>query len=182
MEIIRGILPIKYPGIRLISSKLSVKDCNQIVEKMISKIRSWASKKLSYGGMLQLMKTVLLSIRNHQCRIFILPKRTTRKFENVIARFLWAGVNQNTHKAKVAWNEVRKPTSDGGLGVKNLYIWNKALVIKHIWNICGKKELLWIIWVRSVMLLRKSLWAIPIPLDCSWCWGSCFNKEILLDH
>nr|GEW55871.1 hypothetical protein [Tanacetum cinerariifolium] len=46
-------------------------------------------------------------------------------------------------KAKIAWKQVCKPKEYGGLGLKNLKVWNEALLTKHLWNIAAKKDTLW---------------------------------------
>nr|GEW18849.1 RNA-directed DNA polymerase, eukaryota, reverse transcriptase zinc-binding domain protein [Tanacetum cinerariifolium] len=43
-------------------------------------------------------------------------------------------------KEKVAWNQVCKPKDEGGLGIKNLSIWNEILMAKHLWNIATMKN------------------------------------------
>ena len=71
MQMPRRMLPVKYLGLPLISSRLSYKDCHPIFIKMEQKIKSWANKKLSYGGRLQLIQSVLTRIYLHWCSVFI---------------------------------------------------------------------------------------------------------------
>ncbi|XP_074288629.1 uncharacterized protein LOC141613783 [Silene latifolia] len=52
-----GSLPFKYLGIPIASKKLSVLECNCLVERVVSRIRSIGSRKLSYAGRLVLIKT-----------------------------------------------------------------------------------------------------------------------------
>ena len=61
-------------------------------------------------------------------------------------------------KAKVAWKVICRPKSNGGLGLKDLLVWNKALLVKHVWNIASKKDTLWIKWVCTVKLKGLSFW------------------------
>ncbi|XP_031377829.1 uncharacterized protein LOC116193097 isoform X2 [Punica granatum] len=46
----RGTFPVKYLGVPLISGRLSDKDCRPFMEKIASRIESWATQKLSYAG------------------------------------------------------------------------------------------------------------------------------------
>ncbi|GJV29081.1 hypothetical protein Tco_1385529 [Tanacetum coccineum] len=48
--------------------------------------------------------------------------------------------------AKVAWKIVCKPKAHGSLGLKDLSVWNKALLVNHISNIAIKKDTLWVKW------------------------------------
>lgn len=41
-----------------------------------------------------------------------------------------------------------RPIECGGLGLRDLHYWNKALLCKILWNIQTKKDTLWIKWVN----------------------------------
>ncbi|GKB79502.1 RNA-directed DNA polymerase, eukaryota, reverse transcriptase zinc-binding domain protein [Tanacetum coccineum] len=63
-----------------------------------------------------------------------------------------------------------KPKDQGGLGLRNLQIWNQALLAKHIWNIAMKKDILWVKLVHSVKLKGKSIWEVFVDQKDSWGW------------
>ncbi|GJU57113.1 RNA-directed DNA polymerase, eukaryota, reverse transcriptase zinc-binding domain protein [Tanacetum coccineum] len=65
-------------------------------------------------------------------------------------------------RAKVAWKTMCQPKHQGGLGLKELGVWNETLLTKHLWNIATKKEILWVKWVNIVKLRGKSVWEIDI--------------------
>lgn len=48
----------------------------------------------------------------------------------------------------IAWNKVCSPVEYGGLGIRDLRAWNKALLSKTLWNIHVKKDSLWVKWVH----------------------------------
>lgn len=54
-----GKLPIKYLGLTLIASKLSINYCGPIIERIQKKINSWSAKLLSYAGRLVLINNVI---------------------------------------------------------------------------------------------------------------------------
>ena len=58
-------LPVKYLGMPLISKRYTAADCEFLVDKMTSRIRSWFAKNLSYRARLQLVNSVLMSISNY---------------------------------------------------------------------------------------------------------------------
>ncbi|GJT31734.1 RNA-directed DNA polymerase, eukaryota, reverse transcriptase zinc-binding domain protein [Tanacetum coccineum] len=43
-----------------------------------------------------------------------------------------------------------KPKDQGGLGFKSLELWNKTLLVKHLWNVASRKESLWVKWINVV--------------------------------
>lgn len=76
----RGSLTVKCLGLPLISTKLTFKDCQPIFTKIQQKIQGWVVKKLTYGGRLQLIKSVLNGIYLHWISIFVIPYNSLRKF------------------------------------------------------------------------------------------------------
>jgi hypothetical protein len=59
----KGHLPVRYLGVPLISSRLSVSDCSILLDKIVGRINSWTSKNLSFAGRLQLLKSVMYSLQ-----------------------------------------------------------------------------------------------------------------------
>lgn len=45
-----GKLPFKYLGVPLSSRKLTIYQCEPLVDRTVSKIRYWTAKLLSYAG------------------------------------------------------------------------------------------------------------------------------------
>ena len=101
MKMSRGVLPVKCLDLPLISSKLSYKDCQPIFNKLEQKIKGRANKKLSYGGRLQLIQTVLSKIYLHWYSVFILPKTLVKKVNSLLASFLRPGETKQMYGAKV---------------------------------------------------------------------------------
>ena len=166
-----GTLPLKYLGVPIITTKLKKEDCNDLVQKISSRILSWTSKFLSYAGRIQLIKFVLAGIQNYWAGMFILPKGVLTQVERLMRRFLWSGGIDKSHSTKVSWEIVCKPKEEGGLGFKNLDQLNKVLNLKHIWNITSHThDSLWVKWVNAYMLKSRSFWVVKAPTQCSWYW------------
>ena len=58
----RGLLPFKYLGANISPKRLSVKDCNGLVDKIISRIKGLGFRKLSYAGRIVLIRSVLSTL------------------------------------------------------------------------------------------------------------------------
>ncbi|GKB00478.1 protein LAZ1 [Tanacetum coccineum] len=88
MPFAEGVLPVKYLGVPLISSRLLYRDCKILVEKLESK-----------------------------ASVFILPSRIVHDLEQLMRGFLWCQGEMNKGKAKVDWDSVYMPKQEGGLDV-----------------------------------------------------------------
>ncbi|GJW18276.1 hypothetical protein Tco_0025712 [Tanacetum coccineum] len=84
--------------------------------------------------------------------------------------FLWNQKYMKNGKAKVSWKLVCSPKSQGGLGLKNLSLWNEVLMSKHIWNIAANKESLWVRWINVIRLKGQSIWNVGVDANASAGW------------
>ncbi|GJY07929.1 putative RNA-directed DNA polymerase, eukaryota, reverse transcriptase zinc-binding domain protein [Tanacetum coccineum] len=87
------------------------------------------------------------------------------ELERIMRGFLWCEMRKG--KAKVAWEAVCLPKIEGGLGIRRLEEFNKALITLHIWSILTNKETLWI---HSYKISVRSFWDIPYRGNLSWGW------------
>ena len=123
-------LPFKYLGVPLSTKKLSIIQWYPLIDKIMTRIKSWTAKKLSYAGRAQLIKTVLFGVQSYWAQLFIIPAKIIKVIEGICRSYLWSGVGEVTKKALIAWEKVCCPKSEGGIGLINLKIWNRAAIAK----------------------------------------------------
>ena len=163
-----GSLPIRYLRIPIISSKLNFHDCSPLVEKVSSRLSSWLNQCLSFAGRLQLIISVFTSIQVFWASHLCLPKKILKSIEQKFRSFLWNGVEVNNKGSKIAWSDICIPKKEGGLGIKDLSLWNKALMIIHIWILVYGTNNLWTSWIKAYHLKGTNLWEVKAPHTCSW--------------
>ncbi|GJZ97564.1 aspartic peptidase, partial [Tanacetum coccineum] len=79
-------------------------------------------------------------------------------------------------KATIAWDDICLPKSEGGLGFRNLKVFNFALMTTHIWNIISSKESLWVRWIHTNKLQGRTIWDVPVKDEMNlvsnrtWSW------------
>ncbi|XP_048496469.1 uncharacterized protein LOC125495712 [Beta vulgaris subsp. vulgaris] len=113
-------LPFKYLGVPICSKKISVSECNGIIEKMSSRIKVWSSRKLSYTARLNLINYVLISIHQHWAQIFIIPRYVLKEIEKLCRAFLWTGSCYSARPGNISWEKFCSPKQAGGLGIRSL--------------------------------------------------------------
>ncbi|KAL2894836.1 LINE-1 retrotransposable element ORF2 protein [Bienertia sinuspersici] len=177
-----GRLPFTYLGIPMRPKQIHPSDCEKLTDKMCARIKMWSSRNLSYAGRLQLVNSVLMTISSYWCQIFVLPRKVIQGIIGVCRAFLWHGTYASHKMSLVAWDEVCKPKQEGGLGIRNIHIWNLAAVGKHVWAIANKEDNLWVRWVHTIYI-RDQSWAGYRPTQiCSWIWKLfCKIKDDLLE-
>ena len=136
-------LPITYLGLPLGANFNSKTIWNTMIEKMEKKLGGWKQLYLSKGGKLTLLRSTLSNIPTYFLSLFHLPARVATQLEKIQQDFLWSGLGK-THKMHlVNWTQICKPIQGGGLGVKNLCRFNKALRRKWLWRYGMEREAYW---------------------------------------
>ncbi|KAL0292602.1 UNVERIFIED_CONTAM: hypothetical protein Sangu_3252600, partial [Sesamum angustifolium] len=147
-----GSLPVKYLGIPLTSSRLTIADCRPLIDKVDARLAGWNNQILSYAGRLQLIKSVLTTLHTYWASAFILPKGVLKTLEKKMRQFLWQG-SAGSRNAKVAWAWITKPKEEGGLGIRSLTTTNQALMLKQLWRILQNDGTsIWVDWIQRYRL------------------------------
>ncbi|KAL2901703.1 hypothetical protein RDABS01_026785 [Bienertia sinuspersici] len=178
----RGSLPFKHLGIPIRSKRISIGQCETLIEKMTARIRIWSSKNMSYAARVQLINAVLLSIHQYWAQVFILPKAALAKIEGICRSFLWSSKWFSHSPGNIRWDKVCNSKSTGGLGIKDIHIWNTASLGRYVSALATKQDNLWVKWVHAIYL-KDSSWADYCPKpDVSWYWKKIWEcKQKLND-
>ncbi|XP_074298421.1 uncharacterized protein LOC141629297 [Silene latifolia] len=107
--------PFVYLGVYVTPKRLSIMDCNCLIENVVAKIRALGSRKLSYAGRVVLIQSVLSTLHCYWARIFILPKTVIDAIEKICRQYLWYGKDPKENPALVAWEKICRPKKQGGL-------------------------------------------------------------------
>ncbi|KAL0381932.1 UNVERIFIED_CONTAM: putative mitochondrial protein [Sesamum latifolium] len=86
-----GYLPLRYLGLPLLASRLTIADCQPILRKIDDRIKGWEGIMLSFAGRVQLIKSVLTALQIYWAMAFILPKHVIKEIEKRLRNFLWKG-------------------------------------------------------------------------------------------
>ncbi|GJT03134.1 putative reverse transcriptase domain, reverse transcriptase zinc-binding domain protein [Tanacetum coccineum] len=170
MPFTEGDLPVKYLGVSLISTRLHIRVCKILVERVTNRIGDWKNKSLSFAGRLQLCRSVLSSMQVFWASVLVIPKRIILDIQHQIRGFLWCNGELKRGKPKVAWDILCLSKCEGGLGIRSLESFNIALMTTHIWNIVTNKESLWVRWIHNYKLRGHTIWDVPVKADMSWGW------------
>lgn len=100
---------------------------------------------LSYGGRLQLVNSVMSSLPTFHMSTFLLPQGVITQLDKYRRHCLWRGqALTRKNPPLAAWEIVCRPKDEGGLGVINLELQNKALLIENMHRFFNKANLPWV--------------------------------------
>lgn len=163
-------LPFSYLGVKISAKKLNKDECQFLIDKIVSKLKSWGIRTLSYAGRAQLVNSVLLNLHSYWASIFVLPKKVVDGVISACRNFLWDGKAFSCKTPLIAWDLICRDKKEGGLGFKESHTWNYALLGKYIWSVAMKADNLWVKWVNHVYL-KGTDWRHYVPnSNVSWYW------------
>ncbi|WMV31905.1 hypothetical protein MTR67_025290 [Solanum verrucosum] len=138
-----GSFPTAYLGMPLGAMNRSSQVWNVIVEKFERRLASWQQQYLSLGGRLTLINSVLDSIPTYFMSLLLMPAKVKQRLDKIRRDFLWEGNNKDHKIHLVKWAKVTLPKQYGGLGIKDLALHNKCLLLKWHWRYNQEAAGLW---------------------------------------
>ena len=130
-----GSFPFRYLGIPVAASRLTIVQYSPLISKISDHISAWAGATLSYAGRCELIKSVLQGVECFWLSILPIPIGVRDKVISLCRNFLWGGKATCSKHPLVAWSDICRPKSEGGLGFIDLKAWNAALLSKSLWNL-----------------------------------------------
>ncbi|KAL6655429.1 hypothetical protein ACP70R_006255 [Stipagrostis hirtigluma subsp. patula] len=139
-----GSLPFTYLGLPLGLEKPSVAECYPLVQRVERRMIA-CSQFLTQARRLQMVNSVLSSLPTfYMCSISI-PVTVLDQIDKYRRHCLWRGSDPASKKPPlVSWDMVCKPKKHGGLGVIDLRVQNKALLMKNLHKFYNKSDLPWV--------------------------------------
>ena len=125
-------LPTTYLVLSLGAPYKSTKVWDTMEERFRKRLSIWKRQCLSKGGSLTLLKSTLSSLSTYFISLFVIPKRVCTRLEKIQRDFLWGGGALENKPHLVSWKVICAAKNDGGLGIRNLAIFNKALLRKWL--------------------------------------------------
>ena len=110
---------------------------------MERKLFGWKRIYLSKGGRLMLLKSTLSSLPTYYLSLFTIPKSVAARLESIQRNFLWGSFEGSFKYPLVAWENVCLLIEMGGLGIRSVVSFNRALLGKWLWRYGHEVSHLW---------------------------------------
>ncbi|XP_074315230.1 uncharacterized protein LOC141651414 [Silene latifolia] len=156
--------PFKYLGIPLHSSRLTRDLLQPLLARIRTKMGHWESLHLTYAGKVTLINSVIFGIEAFWCASLLLPKGIIKELESKCRKFLW-GTTGNRRFIFFSWEKVCRARKHGGLGIREVLSWNKALLLHMFWKLCHKPTSIWMQWSHHYIFKKFSCWELSSE-DC----------------
>jgi hypothetical protein len=162
----------KYLGLPVYIGKSKVKAFQYLKEKVWKILQGWKQKLLSKAGKEILIKAVAQAIPVYAMACFDLTKSLCDEISSMIGRYWWSNMDKENKIHWVSWENMTKPKKDGGLGFRDLYYFNLAMLAKQAWRILKNPTSLCAQVLAAKYFPDRELLNAEAKSGISYCWRS----------
>ncbi|XP_024199819.1 uncharacterized protein LOC112203021 [Rosa chinensis] len=106
-----------------------------IKERLTKKLVSWKAKILSAAGKEILIKAVAQTMPLYAMNCYLLPKGLCDEIHQLCTSFFWGDIDDKKKIHWRSWEKLCLTKAEGGMGFKNIYAYNLAMLGKQGWRL-----------------------------------------------
>jgi hypothetical protein len=139
-------------------------------DRVWKRIQGWIELLLSAGGKNILIKSVVQAIPTYSMPCFKLPRGLCLYINSMIRNFWWGSKNGKRKTHWVSWEVMCSPKMDGGLGFRDLELFNLALLARQAWRLLQNPESLSAQILKAVYFPNSNLLEATLGSHPSQVW------------
>uniref|UniRef100_A0A2N9J884 Reverse transcriptase domain-containing protein n=1 Tax=Fagus sylvatica TaxID=28930 RepID=A0A2N9J884_FAGSY len=136
---------------------------------------------LNLAGHEILIKAVAQAIPTYAMNCFKLPKTWCEEINSLIARYWWGQKNEERKLHWIRWDKLCTAKPDGGLGFRNLHMFNMALLANQSWRLLQNPQSLFYRVFKARYFPNCSIMEATLGNNPSFLWRSILSgREVIL--
>ncbi|XP_019103643.1 uncharacterized mitochondrial protein AtMg00310-like [Beta vulgaris subsp. vulgaris] len=113
-----------------------------------------------------------------QC--FTIPINILKEIEKVYRSFFWGQKGDEKKVAWVALEKMHKSKREGGMGFRNMHVFNRALLAKQAWRVITNEESLMAKVLKGKYFPAKSFMEATVSPNSIYPWRSILSARDVL--
>ncbi|KAL4332654.1 hypothetical protein GQ457_07G000040 [Hibiscus cannabinus] len=159
-----------YLGVPLLIGKNKYAAFGRYRDKVDTRVSKWSNLLLSFSGREVLIKSVAQALPQYVMSCYFLPCSLVEEMSRSIRRFWWSGKGSARGWPLVAWDDICLPKAAGGIGFKDLHLFNIALLGKQLWRLLSAPGSLLCRTLRAKYFPDGDLFSASAPARSSFAW------------
>ncbi|XP_022145148.1 uncharacterized protein LOC111014662 [Momordica charantia] len=171
----------QYLGLPSQTSRNKCQVFNNILNRVWQFLQGWKEKLFSSGGKEVLIKAVAQAIPNYSMSCFRFPMNLCKEINSLYARFWWGSNDREKKIHWPSWKRLCVSKEQGGLGFKDLCIFNQAMLAKQSWQIIKNPNSLLVRVLRGKYFKHGNFMTAELGSNPSFVWRSIlWGKELFV--
>ncbi|CAL1404049.1 unnamed protein product [Linum trigynum] len=172
----------KYLGLPTVVGRSKKEIFAGLIERVRKKLKNWKEKTLSIGGRETLIKSVAQAQFTYAMSVFRVPSSIVKEVHGLITNFYWG---QRGSERRIHWishDELTWPKEEGGLGFRNLFGFNTALLARQVWSIHQRPQSLVARILQAKYYKKTTILEAAVGHHPSYIWRSLMSAQELLNE
>jgi hypothetical protein len=162
----------KYLGLPVYMGRSKTKTFAYLKDRIWKKIQGWKENFLSKAGKEILIKAVAQAMPTYAMSCFDLTKTLCDEIGRMVARYWWANMDNERKMHWVSWEKMCIRKEEGGMGFRDLYLFNLAMLARQAWRLITVEESLCAQVLRAKYYMNGNLLSAVERLGISYSWRS----------
>ncbi|KAL2937830.1 hypothetical protein RDABS01_021279 [Bienertia sinuspersici] len=170
----------KYLGVPTILGRSKKVIFESLLERIRKKIRGWKEQFLSRAGKEVLLKSVIQAIPTYIMSMYKIPVEVIGKMKAAMANFWWGGKDERRKFHWKNWDAMCSPKVLGGMGFRDLEVFNVALLGRQAWRLIRGTETLLGRVMKAKYFPNRPFLDSSLGLMGSYSWRSIWSSKALI--
>lgn len=180
LEVQNESLSEKYLGLPMDVGRAKEGCFRYLKDRVWKHVQGWMEKCLSAGGKEVLIKSVAQSIPTYSMACFKLPRGLCEHINGLLRKFWWGSRRGERKTAWVSWKTMSKPKFMGGMGFRDIKLFNLALLARQAWRPMQDPESLSARVLKARYYPTCGLLDATLPSNPSQVWRSIMEGRDVL--